>query len=181
MSAAPPARFYIRYAIQRWNDAKWFIGSFIVVLLALTIYGIIRRQSIFTFALVLLIEVAFLSGLWAFRRMAYIEVREDGLRLRYLFTQVELPYGAVSRVRKQPLGVAFQPAERRRYVNRFVRRLIRDPAVYIRIDRRQSDQLERLERRLGARMIVGADLVLPITDIDDFMVAVKARLRSGTT
>src|SRR5207302_10204747 len=170
-------RFYIRYAIQRWDDAKWFIGSFVVVLLALTAYSIAVHKSSLTFLIVLLMEMVFLLGLWTFRRTAYLEIGEQGLRVRYLLTRLELPFAAVTRVRKQPLGVAFQPADRRRYVNRFVRRLSREPAVYIRIDKRQPDLIAQTERRLGQRLVAGPDVVLPITDIDTFIGEMKGRLR----
>ena len=180
MSSVPADRFYIRYAIQRWDDAKWFIGSFVVVLLALTVYSIAVHRSALTFLIVLVMEACFLLGLWTFRRMAYLEIGTEGLRVQYLLTRVELPFRAVTRVRKQPLGVAFQPAERRRYVNRFVRRLLRDPAVYIRIDRREVELIQDLERRLGGRMVNGADVILPITDVDAFLAAVKERLRGGS-
>ena len=180
MTSASAGRFYIRYAIQRWDDAKWFIGSFVVVLLALTAYSIAVHKSSLTFLIVLLMEMVFLLGLWTFRRTAYLEIGEQGLRVRYLLTRLELPFAAVTRVRKQPLGVAFQPADRRRYVNRFVRRLARDPAVYIRLDRRESELIQEVTRHLGARMVNGADVILPITDVDAFLAAVKGRLRAGS-
>jgi hypothetical protein len=179
MSGATGDRFYIRYAIQRWDDAKWFIGSFVGVLLALTIYSIAVHRSSVTYVIVLVIEVLFLLGLWTFRRTSYLEIGDEGLRLRYLLTRLELPFTAVTRVRKQPLGVAFQQADRRRYVNRFVRRLSRDPAAYIRIDRRERELIEEVTRRLGARMVNGADVILPITDVDAFVDAVRGRLRGG--
>ena len=49
MTPASAGRFYIRYAIQRWDDAKWFIGSFVVVLLGLTAYSIVVHRSSLTF------------------------------------------------------------------------------------------------------------------------------------
>ena len=180
MTAGPAGRFYIRYAIQRWDDAKWFIGSFVIVLLGLTVYSILVHRSSLTYVIVLFMEVVFLLGLWTFRRTSYLEIGDEGLRVRYLLTRLELPFTAVTRVRKQPLGVAFQPAERRRYVNRFVRRLSRDPAVYIRLDRRESELIEEVTRRLGARMVNGADLILPLTDLDAFLDAVRGRLRGGS-
>jgi len=101
------------------------------------------------------------------------------LRVRYLLRRLDLPYTAVSRVRRQPLEVAFQPAERRRFVNRFVRRLAREPAVYIRLDRRQDNLVEQAERRLGPRFVAGADVVVPILEADEFVNEVKGRLRGS--
>jgi hypothetical protein len=179
MTSAPASRFHIRYAIQRWNDAKWFIGSFIIVLIALSAYSVAIHRPLVTFLVVLVMEVLFLIGLWMFRRMSYIQIGDDSLQVRHLFTKVDLPFTAVTRVRKQPLGVAFQPADRKRYVNRFVRRLARDPAVYIRIDRREPELIGLAARRLGARMVHGADVVLPIQHVDEFLTAVKGRLRGA--
>jgi len=83
----------------------------------------------------------------------------------------------VARVRRQPLEVAFQPAERRRFVNRFVRRLGREPAAYIRLDRRQPDLVESAERKLGPRLVAGADIVVPIARVDEFVAEIKNRVR----
>ena len=88
-----------------------------------------------------------------------------------------MPRAATRRVRRQPLEVAFQPAERRRFVNRFVRRLAKEPAAYIRLDRRQRDLVEQTERQLGPRLVVGADVVVPIVDVDEFVAEMKGRLR----
>jgi hypothetical protein len=82
-------------------------------------------------------------------------------------------------VRRQALEVAFQPAERRRFVNRFVRRLSRQPAAYIRLDRRSPELLAEAERRLGPRLVAGPDIVLPLVDVDEFIAAMKGRLRSA--
>ena len=111
------------------------------------------------------------------QRISYIEVSDDGIEIRYLLRHIELPYTALARVRRQPLEVAFQPAERRRFVNRFVRRLARGPAAYIRLDRRQSDLIEAAERQLGPRLVAGADIVIPIVGVDDFVAQIKGRLR----
>jgi hypothetical protein len=111
------------------------------------------------------------------QRISYIEVSDNGIEIRYLLRHIELPYTALARVRRQPLEVAFQPAERRRFVNRFVRRLARGPAAYIRLDRRQSDLIESAERQLGPRLVAGADIVVPLVDVDDFVAQIKDRLR----
>ena len=174
-------RFPIRYATQRWSDGKWFYGGFFIVLLVLVAINLIQHHQIISFIPVLLVDGGILVAFWLMRQMSYIEVLDDGLKIRYLFRRVELPYSALARVRRQPLEVAFQPAERRRLVNRFVRRLAREPAAYIRLDRRQSDLLEQVERQLGPRLVAGADIVVPIVDVDEFVAQMKGRLRGQAT
>src|SRR2546425_7573477 len=115
------------------------------------------------------------------RSFSYVVISDDSLRVRYLFRHVELPYTTLARVRRQPLEVAFQPAERRRFVNRFVRRLGRGPAAYIRLDRRQADLIETAERQLGPRLVAGADIVIPIVGVDDFVAQIKGRLRGQSS
>jgi hypothetical protein len=171
-------RFYIRYAIQRWDDAKWFVGSFIVVLAVLLGYRLAQGRVDYLFLSALCIEVLFLAGVYLFRRLAYLEVLQDRLLVRYGFQRAEIPVAVVTRVRKQPLQAAFQQPERRRYLNRFVRRLLRQPAAFIRIDRREPELLDLIRARLGARMVHGPDLVLPITDLDAFLSMMKVQLRS---
>jgi hypothetical protein len=171
-------RFSIRYSTQRWDDGKWFYGIFLVVLCGLIAIKLVLRQPVtFLWWYVLGVDVILLASLYLFRLVSYLETGPDGLRIRYVFRQARLPYEALTKVRKQPLDVAFQPAERRRYVNRFVRRLSREPAVYIRIDKRQPDLIAQMERRLGQRIVVGPDVVLPIADIDTFIEEMKGRLR----
>jgi len=170
-------RFPIRYAIQRWNDGIWFYGSFFIILVVLVAVNLRQGHQIASFIPVLVLDLAILVTFWLMRSFSYVEIADDSLRVRYLFRHVELPYTALSRVRRQPLEVAFQPAERRRFVNRFVRRLAKEPAAYIRLDRRQRDLVEHTERQLGPRLVAGADVVVPIVDLDDFVAEMKGRLR----
>ena len=176
MTQGGTRRFPIRYSIQRWKDGIWFYGSFFVILVVLIVVKVFAKQPIISFIPVLVLDGGILIVFWLMRMSSYVEVSDEGLRVRYLLRQLDLPYTAVSRVRRQPLEVAFQPAERRRLVNRFVRRLAREPAVYIRIDRRQDNLVEQAEQRLGPRFVAGADVVVPILDVDEFVSEVKGRL-----
>lgn len=172
-------RFPIRYAVQRWDDIKWFYGALLVVILAVmaTSGG---GQRMVSYVPVLILVLALLGVFYFGRRFSYVELGQDELLIRSGLRRISIPYGAISRVRKQALEVAFQPAERRRYANRFVRRLARQPAVYIRIDRRESDLRATAERTLGYRIVAGPDVVLPITGVDEFVGEMKNRLKSST-
>ncbi len=171
-------RFYIRYAMQRWERNRLFLGSVIAVLVVLIALNLIQQRQVGVLVVVLVLEILFLGGFYVLRRASYLELGPDGVRIRYRLTRVVVPYAAVARVRKQSLQVAFQPADRRRYLNAFVRRLAREPAVFIRIDRRDPELLAQLERRLGRVVVAGAEIVLPITDAEDFVTEMKQRLRT---
>jgi hypothetical protein len=177
MSDKAKRRYPILYSVQRWNDGKWFYGGFFIILVVLLIVKLIQHQTIISFIPVTVLDGVILVVFWLMQRISYIEVSDDGIEIRYLLRHIELPYTALARVRRQPLEVAFQPAERRRFVNRFVRRLARGPAAYIRLDRRQSDLIEAAERQLGPRLVAGADIVIPIVGVDDFVAQIKGRLR----
>jgi hypothetical protein len=177
MSEGTPRRFPIRYSIQRWNDNLWFYGSLFVIVLVLIVAKLVLKQPIANVVPLLVLDGLLLLVFWVMRMLSYIEITEEALRVRYIMRRMDLPLSAVARVRRQPLEVAFQPAERRRFVNRFVRRLAREPAAYIRLDRRHDDLVEQAERRLGPRLVAGADVVLPIVDVDEFVASVKSRLR----
>jgi len=177
MSEQPRRRYPILYSVQRWNDGKWFYGGFFIILVVLIAIKVYQRQSIISFIPVTVLDGAIVVAFWLMRRISYIEVSDDGIKIRYMLRHIELPYTALARVRRQPLEVAFQPAERRRYVNRFVRRLARGPAAYIRLDRRQSELIDAAERQLGPRLVAGADIVVPLVDVDDFVAQIKGRLR----
>ena len=174
-------RFPIRYATQRWSDGKWFYGALFVVGLGLIAFNLYRRQPIISLVPVTVLCALILLAFWLMQKFSYLEISDDALRVRYLLRHLELPYNTVARVRRQPLEVAFQPADRRRYVNRFVRRLGREPAVYIRLDRRQPDLVESAERRLGPRLVAGADIVVPIVRVDEFVSQMKGRVRGQTS
>src|SRR6202521_5337387 len=176
MNAQAKRRYPILYSVQRWNDGKWFYGGFFIILVVLIAIKVIQHQSIISFIPVTVLDGLIVVAFWLAQRVSYIAVSDDGIEIRYLLHHIALPYTALARVRRQPLEVAFQPAERRRLVNRFVRRLARGPAAYIRLDRRQSDLIESAERQLGARMGAGADIVIPVADVDDFVTHIKGRL-----
>src|SRR5256714_5354445 len=177
MTVEATRRFPIRYGLQRWSDGKWFYGSFFIILLVLVVINRMQHQQTVSFIPVLVLDGAILVAFWLMRSVSYVEITDDGLRIRYLLRHMELPYSSLARVRRQPLEVAFQPAERRRFVNRFVRRLAREPAAYIRLDRRQRDLVEAAERRPGPRLVAGADIVIPIVGVDEFIAQIKGRLR----
>jgi hypothetical protein len=181
MSDNAPRRFPIRYATQRWSDGKWFYGGFFVILLILIAINLYERKAIVSFIPVTLVDGGILVAFWLMRLFSYVEITDDGLRIRYLRRHLELPYSALARVRRQPLEVAFQPAERRRLVNRFVRRLAREPAAYIRLDRRQPDLVESAERQLGPRLVAGADIVVPLVGVDEFVAQMKSRVRGQSS
>src|SRR5256712_7620032 len=170
-------RFPIRYATQRWTDGKWLYGGLFVVGLVLIAFNWYQRRSILSFVPVTVLCGGILVAFWLMQKFSYLEISDDGLSVRYLLRHLELPYTALARVRRQPLEVAFQPADRRRFVNRFVRRLGREPAVYIRLDRRQPDLVASAERQLGPRLVAGADIVVPIAGVDDFVAGMKRRGR----
>jgi hypothetical protein len=170
-------RYPILYSVQRWNDGKWFYGGFFIILVVLLVIKLVQHQMIISFIPVTVLDGVILVAFWLMRRISYVEVSDDGIEIRYLLRHITLPYTALARVRRQPLEVAFQPAERRRFVNRFVRRLARGPAAYIRLDRRQGDLIKSAEGQLGPRLVAGADIVVPIVDVDDFVAQIKGRLR----
>jgi len=181
MSEPARRRYPILYSVQRWNDGKWFYGGFFIILVVLIVLKVIQHQQIVSFIPVTVLDGAIVAAFWLMQRISYIEVSDNGLEIRYLLRHIELPYTALARVRRQPLEVAFQPAERRRFVNRFVRRLARGPAAYIRLDRRQAELIESAERQLGPRLVSGADIVVPIVDVDDFVAQIKGRLRGQSS
>jgi hypothetical protein len=181
MSDNARRRYPILYSVQRWNDGKWFYGGFFIILVVLIVIKVIQHQSIVSFIPVTVLDGVIVVAFWLAQRISYIEVSDDGIEIRYLLRHIELPYTTLARVRRQPLEVAFQPAERRRFVNRFVRRLARGPAAYIRLDRRQAELIESAERQLGPRFVAGADIVVPIVDVDDFVTQIKGRLRGQSS
>jgi hypothetical protein len=175
--ARTTSRYYIRYAALWWQDTLWFYGIFLLAILALIGYNGIRHMPILPLVPVAVIVVFIMIGFYLFHRASFLSVEENGLRVRNGMRSASVPYEAVARVRKLALEAAFTAPERRKYVNRFVRRLARQPAIYIRIEKRRAELAADLEKRLGRRFMHGPDLVLPIADPDAFMAEVKGRLQ----
>ena len=170
-------RFPIRYATQRWTDGKWLYGGLFVVGLVLIAFNLYQRRPILSFVPVTVLCGAILVTFWLMQRFSYVEITDEGLRVR---NDDSAPFGAIdcfngrSRLAHHLLSRNFT---RRRFVNRFVRRLGREPAVYIRLDRRQHDLLASAERQLGPRLVAGADIVVPIARVDEFVAEIKTRVR----
>jgi hypothetical protein len=179
MSDGPGRRFQIRYSQQRWDDGKWFYGSLFVVFIGLAAFNLIEKKSIVSYIPVLVLDGLIMVALYLMRRISYVDVGSEGLAIRYVFRRLTLPYTAMSKVRRQQLDVAFQPANRRRFVNRFVRRLAKQPAAYIRLDRRRPELLAEAEKRLGPRLVAAPDIVLPLKDVDAFIAEIRGRLRGS--
>lgn len=179
MTPGSGKRFEIRYSTQRWSDGKWFYGSFLVILVGLTAFNVVQHLPILSFIPALVLDAAILLALYLMRRVSYVDVGSDSLHVRYIFRRMTLPYTGLTKIRRQALDVAFAPQERRRFVNRFVRRLAREPAAYIRLDRRQADLLAEAERRLGPRLVAGPDIVIPLVDVDAFIAEMKGKLRAS--
>jgi len=153
MTANGTRRYPIRYAAQRWSDGKWFYGGLFVIGLVLIAFNVYSKRPIINFVPVTVLCGAILVAFWLMQKFSYLEIADDGLRVRYGLRHMELPYSALASVRRQPLEVAFQRAESRRFVTRYVRRLGREPAVYIRIDRRKPDLVESADRQLGLALL----------------------------
>src|ERR1700682_6312988 len=127
MTQNGPRRFPIRSATQRLSDGKCFYGALFVIGLALMGFNLYRNTPIINFVPVTILCGLILIAFWLMQKFSYLEISDDGLRVRYLLRHMELPYSALARVRRQPLEGAFQPAGRRGLVNRFVRRRGRGP------------------------------------------------------
>ncbi|GAC1583393.1 MAG: hypothetical protein NVS3B24_22100 [Candidatus Dormibacteria bacterium] len=119
--------------------------------------------------------VAFL--LFLYSRQTYVEFREDGVLVRQFLRSATIPYAEIEKARLDTLEHIFDRPERKRLQTKSVRALYKTTAVCLRI-RGNEDLPDQLRQRLGPRTVVDRDAVLPLTDIDAAMAAVKQRMGS---
>ena len=175
---AAPQRHYLLYARQTLRDFRAILVIFTVVYLGIGGYQLVTTHSIAqalqwaisgTFPLI----IAFM--LYLYSRQTYVEFRDDGVLVRQFLRSATIPYTEIEKARLDTVEHIFDRPERKRLQSKSVRSLYKTNAVCLRI--RSTDNLpDELRRRLGPRTVVEREAVLPVTDTDGAMAAIKLRM-----
>ncbi|MEA2645099.1 MAG: hypothetical protein QOE92_182 [Chloroflexota bacterium] len=114
-----------------------------------------------------------------YARMSYVTVEEEGLRVRGPIRRATVPFADIEKARMDTLDRAFEKPELAALKrSNTVKNMGAAKVLCVRV--RDDDGLpERLRKSLGSRRLIPErELILPITEADRAMAALKQRLGS---
>jgi hypothetical protein len=176
----PGHKHYVLYARQNLKDTRLLLGGIFIAYLGVGLGDVYTHNfdwSRFTpWALYSLFPVIVLTALWFYGRFTYATVNDDGVSVRFAYRTATVPYTEIERVRIDTMDRLFDRPERSRMRTRAVKNLGDTRVVCIRL--RDDDLPAIVRRKLGPRMVLDRELVLPLTETDGAYAAVRSRLGS---
>ncbi|HEV3234676.1 MAG TPA: hypothetical protein VG329_09035 [Candidatus Dormibacteraeota bacterium] len=179
--SVPGHKHYLLYARQNLKDTRLLLGGIFVAYLGVGLGDVYTHnfdwRRFTPWALYSLFPIFVFIALWLYGRFTYSVVDDDGVGVRMAYRTVKVPYTEIEKARIDSIDRIFDRPERSRMRTRAVKNLGDTRALCIRI--RDDDNLPAIIRRkLGPRMVLDRELVLPITETDNAFAAVRSRLGS---
>ena len=177
----PGHKHYILYARQNLKDTRLLLGGIFFAYLGVGLGDVYTHNFEWArfapWALYSLFPVVVFTCLWLYGRFTYLVVNEDGVAVRFAHRSARVPFIEIEKVRIDTIDRVFDRPERSRMRTRAVKNLGDTRAVCIRV--RDDDNLPAILRhKLGPRMVLDRELVVPITETDSAFAAVRGRLGS---
>lgn len=134
-----------------------------------------KTQEASLFLLYGAFPIAFGAALMLYGALSTVSFDEDGVNVRYgPFRKAHLEYADMDKGRLETIESIWERSGRK--PSKMIRNLYKQKALCIKI--KGDDALAyQLSRKLGPRLIFDRDLVLPVTDIEDAMGALKDGLQ----
>ncbi|MBJ7602124.1 MAG: hypothetical protein JF888_02850 [Candidatus Dormibacteraeota bacterium] len=180
----------ILYAEQTWRSQR-------IMVIALLAFGVVggaaslllpafrnvapydlagfKVQSYFIYAIYIPLGLLVLAFLLTYRWRSRVELLPEGFKVKNLIRSTFIPYELVRTARVNPLYRHFEGARKRYLRSGPARALGPKPAVFIRL-RSQDERFPALQKRLGARLMEGEILALPVPDADGLALDLSARI-----
>jgi hypothetical protein len=173
-----PSRYHILYPRQNLKEFRTMLALMFLVSVGFGGYDVIVRhltQEATLFLLYGAFPVAFGAALLLYGALSTVGFDEDGVNVRYgPFRKAHLDYGDIEKGRLETIESVWDRSGRK--PSKMIRNLYKRKALCIKI--RGDDQLpHQLSRSLGPRLVFDRDLVLPVTDVEDAMGALKDGLQ----
>jgi hypothetical protein len=173
-----PSRYHILYPRQNLREFRTMLVLMFLVAVGFGGYDVLIRhltQEASLFLLYGAFPIAFASALSLYGALSTISFDEDGVNVRYgPFRKAHLDYGDMEKGRLETIESVWERSGRK--PSKMIRNLYKRKALCIKI--RGDDELPyQLSRKLGPRLVFDRDLVLPVTDIEDAMGALKDGLQ----
>lgn len=173
----------ILYGEEMWKRQRPFPVFFIivgVVMSVVTLFTTWGRAVSNSWLFLAYVGSGLVYGalLLYYRWRSRVEVTEDGLKVSNLLSSVVIDYDDIRSVRVQPLARHFEDS-RKRLVRSVNRALMPKPALFIRL-RGDEAQLAQLRKKLGAQLVAGDTVALPLPDPNAMSWEVSSRLPERT-
>jgi len=173
----------ILYAEEMWRRQRTWVMLLVALGVVMSVFMLVTRRGALdgnSAVWLAYIPAGLLFGgvLLYYRWRNSVEVTDGGLRIRNLLSSEIIPYDQIRSARVQPLALHFQDS-RKRYVRPISRPLMPKPALFVRV-RGDETELARLRRKLGAQLVAGDTVALPIRDPDAMAWEVSSRLPART-
>jgi hypothetical protein len=173
-----PSRYGILYPRQNLKEFRTMLVLMFLVSVGFGGYDVLFRhqtQEATIFLLYGAFPIAFGSALMLYGALSTVRFDEDGVNVRYgPFRKAHLDYADIDKGRLETIESVWERSGRK--PSKMIRNLYKRKALCIKI--KGGDQLPyQLSRSLGPRLVFDHDLVLPVTDIEDAMGALKDGLQ----
>jgi 4-amino-4-deoxy-L-arabinose transferase-like glycosyltransferase len=156
----------VLYAVESWRRQRLFV-------LILAVAGVVslwlsyqQQRSLTIFdrvALFAYIPLAVVLGGWLLycRWRSFVQTTARGLKVSTPRGGLTIEYDQIRWAKVFPLDNHFQAADRRRLIRPAYRLLLKQPALYVKL-RVDEEELQRLSKRLGGRLLDGDLLAAPV-------------------
>jgi hypothetical protein len=173
----------ILYGEEMWKRQRPFPVFFIivgVVMSVVTLFTTWGRAVSNSWLFLAYVGSGLVYGalLLYYRWRSRVEVTEEGLKVSNLLSSVVIDYDDIRSVRVQPLARHFEDS-RKRLVRSVNRALMPKPALFIRL-RGDEAQLAQLRKKLGAQLVAGDTVALPLPDPNAMSWEISSRLPERT-
>jgi hypothetical protein len=173
----------ILYGEEMWKRQRPFPVFFIivgVVMSVVTLFTTWGRAVSNSWLFLAYVGSGLVYGalLLYYRWRSRVEVTEEGLKISNLLSSMVLDYDDIRSVRVQPLARHFEDS-RKRLVRSVNRALMPKPALFIRL-RGDEAQLAQLRKKLGAQLVAGDTVALPLPDPNAMSWEISSRLPERT-
>ena len=174
-----PQRHPLLYELERWRRWRWRLILLGVLCLAPGVIIGTRGANAGLIQFYMLLS-AFLFALafafWIRSRFSWARVEDDDLVLRVALSgKQRIPLAEMRRAKMTRLRSVFDRPEKLRSLPRPHARWLDQEALLVRLDEDAID-LVRLRRLLGARCLVGRELVLPVVDGPHLLGDIESRI-----
>jgi hypothetical protein len=164
-----PQRHPLLYDVERWRQWRFrLVGLAVLCLVPAVLSGVRPSQSNAAITQLYGLIAAFLLALalmfYLRKRSSYIAVEGDELVVRIAVSgRMRIPLAEVQRARMAKLRSVFDKPEMKRLRPRPYPKWQDREAMVLRIESEAVD-LVKLRRMLGARCVIGRDVMVPVVD-----------------
>jgi hypothetical protein len=173
-----PSRYHILYPRQNLKEFRTMLVAMFFVAVGFGGYYVLVQHKAGDATIFLLygvFPIAFASALYIYGRLSSVSFDDEGVSVRYgPFRRAHVDYADIEKGRLETVESVWERSGRK--PSKMIQNLYKQKALCIKL-RGDDDLPHLLSRKLGPRLVFERDLVLPVTDIEDAMGALKDGLQ----